>query len=86
MSKDGIAPAAPALARRVAHSFLLNRPFDTVKDPEALEGKLTAGRIHYSMFDVRRSMFISFFFEQAGRSGGQPLGWSACGGIPLAQT
>ncbi|CAB1074281.1 hypothetical protein D1AOALGA4SA_2100 [Olavius algarvensis Delta 1 endosymbiont] len=23
--------------------------------------KLTTGRIHYSMFDVGRSMFISFF-------------------------
>jgi len=25
------------------------------------------GRIHYSMFDVGRSMFISFFFDVTGR-------------------
>jgi hypothetical protein len=30
--------------------------------------KLTTGRIHYSMFDVGRSMFISFFFDLTGRS------------------
>jgi hypothetical protein len=30
--------------------------------------KLTTGGIHYSTFDVGRSMFISFFFDLTGRS------------------
>jgi hypothetical protein len=30
--------------------------------------KLTTGGIHYSMFDVGRSVFISFFFDLTGRS------------------
>jgi len=29
--------------------------------------KLTTGGIHYSIFDVGRSMFISFFFDLTGR-------------------
>ena len=53
-------------------------------DPEALEGKLTTGRIH--LFDVRcwtfdaysppleGSMFISFFFDLTGRFFGRRLG------------
>jgi len=42
-------------------SIVFNRPFDD---------KLTTGRIHYSMFDVGRSMFdvhLFLFFDQTGR-------------------
>jgi len=58
MTNGGIARAAQALAPRVAQSFS-NRPFDK---------RLTTSRIHYSMFDVGRSMFISFLFDQTGSS------------------
>jgi hypothetical protein len=36
--------------------------------------KLTTGGIHYSTFDVGRSMFISFFFDLTGRSA--DIGWA----------
>ena len=57
MLKYGIARAAQALAPCVALSFLVNKNDRSILsfDPEALEGRLSTGRIPY--FDIHHSMF-----------------------------
>jgi hypothetical protein len=65
ISKDGFAPAAPALARRVAQSFF---EIDTI--PSFDIRYFTPWRD--SVFDIRFLRVSSF--DQTGRFGGQRLG------------
>ena len=57
MSKDGIARAAQALAPRVAQAFLKNRQNTFLR---------------HSLFDIRYSLFQSFFYEQTGPAAAGP--------------